>query len=818
MFSLTNVYSQDTVYVNDNSMSEISKYGARDSIFADLKKKQIHLFGNAFVETEGINLSAGYILVDLDKNELSATYLYDADSNRIEIPVFKDGAEEISAYTIKYNLDTQKAYIEEVKIQQDEMYLYMGEAKRHPNDHIHFKKGRFTTCNLPEPHYHFQLSKAVMVPEKRIATGPMNLWIAQVPSPLGLPFAIIPQQKERTHGFLFPEFQPISAYGMGVRNLGYFFPINNNWQTSAFISLFSGGSWGVKNATQYKKRYGFDGGFAVEFMQYRTNFPDRRSLNNLMIEWNHSQDQKSNPYWKFNSNVNFRSDNDSKNTLEGVNENYFKNTLASDINLNCYFPGKPFQMSGKLSLRQNSLSKTVSLLSPLINFNTQQIQPFRKKVGASQIVKRFGFRYSYEFKNESTFQDSLMRQVNTEAIGRQYFNGMKQNLSLQTTGSLFNNVLKLTPSLTYNTTLNFQQIGKSFDLSTNITSVDTLRQSGLAHDLKFRLSATSLLYSYYKFVGKRNPLLRHVLTPTIGFSYSPNLNPLNSYLSGTNQTEVKYSPFEQSIYRVGQTQDQATLDFNFMNTFELKRKSDSDTLDGFKKTKIFEAVSITGNYDFLKDSMQLSNISLSARTQPAKWINIVATGTFSPYSWIDSTGAIISKYALADRNKLGRLLNTNITTTLTLTSKESQAKIEENKNKVAQLWDADLSYFALHPEYLVDFDIPWKINFSHVLDIRKNTNRNEFNNEAENIIQTLMMNGDISFTKRWKLSGTISADVKEKKITNGFFTLTRDMHCWDLSFRWTPIGLNKSFLLTIRNTSSIFSSAKLDFRKPPAFF
>src|SRR5690606_2027137 len=212
------LFGQDTLYVNDDSMGDISKYGARDSNNNDVKNKLIHLYGNAFVETEGINLTAGYILVDLNTNEITATYVLDEDGKMIETPVFKDGSEQIDAHTLKYNLNTKKAYIEEVKIKQDELILYMGTAKRHPNEEIHFKNGRFTTCDLEEPHYHFQLSRAVMVPDKRIVTGPMNLHIAGVPTPLGLPFSYIPQQEDRTHGLLFPELVPISAYGFGLNN------------------------------------------------------------------------------------------------------------------------------------------------------------------------------------------------------------------------------------------------------------------------------------------------------------------------------------------------------------------------------------------------------------------------------------------------------------------------------------------------------------------------------------------------------------------------------------------------------------------------
>ena len=301
----SNAFGQqrDTLVLNDESFDQIVTYSARDSIYNDVKRKQVHLYGDASVKTEDISMKAGYILIDLEKNEMEARYAYDADSNRVEFPVFTDGAQEVKAATVRYNFDTEKGYIQELAIKQDELFLYMGVAKRQPNEEIHFKEGRFTTCDLEEPHYHFQLSRAIMIPEERIVTGPMNLWIAGVPTPLGLPFSVIPQQKERTHGILFPEIVPQSVYGFGVQNLGYYFPINQNLQTSAYINLYSRGSWGVRDVLDYSKRYGFSGSLDVGFQQFRSGFPSKDANNKLSITWNHRKLPKSNPYWDFRQQI-----------------------------------------------------------------------------------------------------------------------------------------------------------------------------------------------------------------------------------------------------------------------------------------------------------------------------------------------------------------------------------------------------------------------------------------------------------------------------------------------------------------------------------
>lgn len=814
---------RDTLVLNDDSFEEIIYYSARDSIYTDLKNKQVHLYGDAKVENADVKMSAGYILIDLNKNEVFATYAYSKDSTKVEFPKFSDGAEDVKASSIRYNFDTEKGYIEELAIQQGEAYLYMGVAKRQSNDEIHFKQGRFTTCDLEDPHYHFQLSKAVLIPEKRIVTGPMNLWVKGVPTPLGLPFSVIPQQQKRTHGILFPEMVPQSIYGFGVQNLGYYFPINDRLQTSAYINLYSRGSWGISNNLEYVKKYGYRGNLNIGFQQFKAPFPNNNPTNKFSIVWNHRKEPKSNPYWVFSSSVNFISDNNSKNNLDPLNPQYFNNNFNSDININRLFPSKPVTMGLKLSVRQNSLSHNFELTAPVYNLNVTRFFPFKKVVDASskyelvKMISRIGVTYGLEIQNKATFADSLLTKSQFDQINKSFMNGYNQNVTVQTTGGFFKNTLKFNPSLTYANKLNFQQIQKTYDALNDSTITDTIQKVGLIHELTFNAQFTTVLYSYYRFVGKRDTKLRHVLTPSFGYRYVPQLNSMITDSVGQNQAPLTYSPFERSLYSTSYGKTASMLTFAFNNTFELKQKSEKDTITGYRKTRIVDQLSLNGSYDFMKDSMNLSDITLNLRISPFQWLNFVSNATFSPYSWIDSTGKTTGDYALIDKKVLGRFTSTNFTTTLTLTSQEGRKELEKTKDFVANNWNADFNYFALHPEYLLNFNIPWKVSFSHVYSIYANQTKTINDQENFKTIQTLMATGDISFTKRWKIATTTNFDLETKRITNTRLTLSRNMHCWALSFNWTPIGNNKSFLLSIKNTSSMFQSAKIDIRKPPVF-
>jgi len=811
--------AQDTIYVHDQSMSGISKYTARDSVFADLKKKQLHLYGDVYLEAEGITLKAGYVLVEMETRTITATFSTDEQGEIVGKPVFKMGQDEVHATTLKYNLNTKKAYIEGVRIAQDEMHLHMGRAKRQENEEIHFMDGKFTTCDLDEPHYHFQLSKAILIPNKRMVTGPLNLYIAGVPTPIGLPFGFFPQKgndQNRTHGLLFPEFVPMSEYGIGINDIGYYIPFSDRLQTSFFLTGYARGSWGLRNSLDYAKRYNYNGNLTINYQQLKRGFPDNAVQNNTMVTWVHRKDPKSNPNWNFNSNINFNSSNSTKNSLDPINQHYFKNTLMSDINLTRTFPGKPYRMGAKISMSQNSTSQNIALTSPIINFSTNQFFPLKKR-SKNELIQRLGVIYNIEGQNKSSFKDSLLRQKEYTTIGSQFMYGLRQQITIQTTGALFKKTLKLTPSINYNTLFNFQQTRNSYDSISNTTLQDTIQQFGVAHNLSFNMTATTALYAYYRVVGKNKPIIRHILTPNASFSYRPNITKNISDLVGVNASLLTYSPYSNSVYAYSATKDQGLISFGVNNSFELKRKSDKDTLTGFKKTRLIDAFSITSSYDLMADSMKFSDFNLNLRLSPFEWVNIVGSTRYSLYGWDSTTNATLKSYASTTRQGLGRVLNNSISTTITLTSSEGRQKINENKELVGQNWQADFDYFYLHPERIIDFSIPWKVNISHVWNQTRNTMKTAGNMDEFRAIQTLNVDFDLSFTKRWKLASTVNWDFQEKKITNAYFSLNRDMHCWALTFRWTPIGFNKSFLFTIRNTSSIFKDAKLDFRKPPAF-
>tara|TARA_B100000508_G_scaffold132802_1_gene122060 strand:- start:13097 stop:15445 length:2349 start_codon:yes stop_codon:yes gene_type:complete len=781
----------------------------------------VTLYGEAEVKYETITLTADKIEMDIEKKEVYAIYTYDEDSSRVGIPKFTDGSESFTAASIRYNFETEKGYIEELKTQQDEMYLQMGVAKRHSNDQIHFTQGKFTTCELDDPHFHFQLSKAVMVPDERIATGPMNLYVKGIPTPLGLPFSVIPTKDREESGWIFPLVSPVSQFGFGFQDLGYYFPIKKSEkiQTTLYGSLYSSGTFELRNQTDYKKRYKFTGNLNLGYSSFKRGFPDSTRQQKITVRWNHQQGAKANPYWQFNSRVNFQSDNNGQTTLDPLSNQYFQNNFNSDVNLVRTFPGKPVTIGLKTALKQNSASNNIDVDLPTFNVNVNRFFPFKglnNGVGKERFYEKIGFRYSLEAKNRGIIHDSLVEDRRFDLMQNQFQNGIRQSMTMNYPLQLFNQILTLNTSASYNLRTNFQSIEKRYDAVEDEIVNDTLRGAGFSQDFSMTADLSTNLYAYYSFIGSPTMKMRHVMTPRLSFRYQPDLSSYITETLGPDTIEVNYSPYEQSLYREGLGREQGVISFSLNNTFELKHRNRRDTTEEFAKTRIIDALSLSGNYDIFKDSMQLSDISLQLRVSPITGLSFVSRGSLSPYAW-DVNGQMINDYAVNTGQGPGRLRSVNLSTTYTFASKKSKEKIEKNQQEIGDQWGADFQYYAMNPHEIIDFDIPWKINLTHTWFFNLNTDATTFEERRYTQNQNIVMSGDVSFTERWKLGFNSSYDVREAQLTQTRISLNRDMHCWQLAFYWTPVGGQQSFLVRFNATSALFQSAKLELRKPPEF-
>lgn len=807
------------VYINDTDFKSIITYSARDSIYSDLKKKQVHLYGEAKLNYEGVDMSAEYLLIDLNKNEVLATFIEDSLGRKVGKPLFIENGDTLRAASIRYNFETEKGFIQEAAIKQDEYYLTMEKAKRQPNEDVHFVHGKFTTCNLEEPHYHFALSKAVMVPDKRIVSGPINLWVMGVPTPLGLPFAMIPlkKKKERQSGFIMPQYSIISAYGMGFLDLGYYIPITERLQTIVYATAYTRGSFGFRNYTEYATRYKYNGNFDLGYTRFRYGYPDSTVFSTTTVRWTHNQDPKLNPNWSFTANVNYNSNSTNKQTLNQQNNpQYFNNTLNSDIRLGKRFGSLPISADLKLSLRQNSTTRTIDLTSPIFNFQTtNRIFPFKK------VNKLVGISYANEIQNRSTFKDTYLKNGRFDSIGQNFRNGITQNFNVQATFSILKNTVRITPSATYKQIYNFQSVVKTAVDTNNLTLdgvlVDTVGTGGFSHSFNSSVSLTSNFYSYYRFVGRRKTLLRHVMTPTISFNYAPAIQQgIESYTDTINgeAREFRYSKYERSLYSEFLTQSSGRIVFGLNNTFELKQKSAKDTVTGFKKTRLIDNFFLSTDYDIFKDSMNWGDLNMRMVINPNEFINFTLTANHSWYAW-DTNGITINKFAFKNNQGIGRIKTAQFATTLILTTKKSRERLQAISNQMSNVWNPQYQQWIVNPNQMVYFEIPWKLTFDHIFSLNLNSDTSTYRSKRYLPTNTITLSGDVNLTPNWKVGARMMYDIEQRVISNFNINLYRNIHCWNVVFNWTPIGTNKSFTIGIRGNASILQNANINIRKPP---
>ena len=803
----------------DDSMDDPIFYSAKDSIYTDLRKKLVHLYTEAKITFGTTVLTADYMVIDLEKNEVTATYTLDADSNRVGEPLFVDNGQEVKASKMRFNFNTKKAFIEETRIKQDESYLFMEQAKRQANEEIHFKRGRFSTCDLDEPHFHFHLTRAVLVPEKRIVTGPTNLWINGAPTPFAFPFGFFPTSSGKKRGIIFPQIVPVSVNGFGLQDLGFYSPLGENFETIFYGTLFSRGSWGVANQTNYNVRYKYQGNARLDYLQLKQPFPSDESLNKFSINWQHQQDAKSNPYWRFAANVNFVSDNNTQNTLDPMATQYFNNALQSSITLNRMFPGKPYNVGMKVGANQNSQTGNIFMDLPTMNFNMSRVFPFkvfRKKttVGAEKWYEKVGFTYNSELRNQANLNDTLFKSQYSDQILNKFLNGVNHNMNLTTTLKAFNGTLNFTPSINYTNFWNFQAINQRWDTQSNEIVKDSLTGFFMGQNLSFQVNATNSIYTMFRMIGLKNVRFRNVTRPTVGLRYVPSLTNHRTEFAGQNGNLVTYSPYQQSLYREGSNRDQGLITFGLNSVTDMKFPSKRDST-GTKSLGLIERFAINGSYDLLKDTMKLSDFNLQLSLRPIQVISILATANYSLYNWNDSTGTMFKEFALSERGKLGRFTTYNIASTLILTSKRGQEIMNENDNMLRENWNQDFNNYMIYPHQLVDFRIPWKMTLTYNLNwrfpIASTINQ-------ENVIQTVMYNGEVAITPRWRISSIGTYDLKTGAFSTVTVNIHRNIHCWNMSFNWIAVGPNKGFMLSIAANANMLRDVKYDFRKPPLFF
>lgn len=801
-------------------------YTAQDSIRFDHINNVVHLYGKARITYDDFVIDASYIRLDQKNNVAFASGYTDLKSNRYSgRPIFKQGTQQpITTDSLVFNYKTKKGKSYGVFTDVEGGYLQARQFKKNEYDEGFFKRGIYSTCNLPHPHFGIHITRGI-VTEKQIITGPAYLEIEDVPLPLGVPFGFFPKPNRRSGGLLFPTFGEDQQRGFYMRELGYYFGLSDYWDMAVRGTLYSKGSYEANTQARYRKNYRYDGSLSLRYASTKLGVEGTEQFKSpskdFNIVWSHSQRPEANPGTTFSASVNAGTGSYFANTAAGGSYDFnqlTRNTLSSNISYGKVFADGLFNFTSSLSHRQDLQLKTVFLELPTFSLNMTTINPFDSKdrVGEQKWFQKITMGYSLQGSNSIDTKENLLFK---DDVFEKFRSGFQHNIPV----SLSLNVLKyfqFNSGLQYNERWYLQTIRKrSFPLSgTPVT--DTIPGFSRAYEYSLNSGLSTKFYGTKNFKKGKIQAIRHVMTPSASFNYRPDFGDdrfgyYKNVITNTKGDSLRYSIYENGIYGGPGFGKQAGIGFSIDNNIEAKKRATQDTLKNATSDKIpiLQNLSFSGNYNFATPANlpKLSPINFSGRTALFKQkVGINFNGVFDTYK-ADSLGQRSTEF-LIESGKLARITNFGLSFDFSLNSTAFK-KRNENLNQLGQNMQGatpqqaqELAMISRDPNAFVDFNIPWNISAAYSFQYSKYS-------LVPSITNTLNFYGDFNVTPKWKVQYTSGYDFQANKLSLTQISIYRDLHCWDLSFRWVPIGQYRSYSVDLKVKASILQDLKLSRRR-----
>ncbi len=836
------------------------QYTATDSIIMTSDgSKKVFLYGDAEVNYQDVKLTAAYIELDLDS---SLTYARGVESDTTDaivgLPVFTDKSGTYEMRTIKYNFKSEKAIIEHVVTEQGEGYVVSDIAKKAPDNTFCIKDGHYSTCDHHDhPHFYLNLTKAKVIPGKKTITGPAYLVVEDVPLYLiGIPFGFVPTTSSYSSGIIFPSYGEESSRGLFLRDGGYYWAANEYFDVALTGDIYANNSWASRLATKYKKRYKYSGNFNLQYIENvnsEKDLEDYSKSKDFSITWSHRQDTKSNPYQTFSASVNFSSSSYEQNNVNSIIDpnRVATNTKRSSISYSRRFPNSPFNLSANLLASQNTRDTSVNFTTPDLTITMNRVFPFKRKnkVGNKEAwYEKLSLSYTGSFKNYISAKEYELKDM---SFPQDWDNGARHSIPVSMNLKLLK-YFTVTPNVNYTERWYFRQIKKDYDYEkSRIVNTDTITGFNRVWDYSFGASTSTKVYAFFtpweKLFGDKVQAIRHVMTPTASLSFRPDFGTDKygyydyfEYYNATQDSIIRnqYSLYDGALYGTPGRGKSGSLSLSLGNTLEMKVKSAKDST-GYKKVKILEGLNFSTSHNFLADSLKWSNINMSGRTK-IFGTNINFGAVFDPYA-VDTTanGSVIriNQSQLKKRHKLAQLVSANLNFGVSIGSdkikkwrskrngqtdpNESSDEPEDMPLDPLDRIDRIGDEFAdtrgeneaeFDSDGYANFEIPWNLSLSYSFRLV----RGEFDKRSmlykHTITSDVNINGDFSLTPKWKFSFSSGYNFSTKSISHTNLRISRDLHCWGMSFNLVPVGRYKSYFFSIRVNSSMLQDLKYEKR------
>ena len=767
---------------SDETVDEVVNYEA-DDIYFQIDSATAILTGNAKVIRGSMVLTAHRIVLEMDRHLVCANGVRDSAGVWTGRPEFKDGDQSFTQDQLCYNFQTGKGLSQHAVTTEQEVLFHAERAKRQPDQTVHVRDGKFTTCDADNPHFHFHLTKAIMVPNEKVVSGPLYLKFRKIPTPLALPFGWFPLKREKeSQGILLPGYGDGGDLGFFLKDLGYYLPLGDHWDTKLLADVYSGGSWALRTASNYNYRYRSSGSFSLSYQRQRQGFvgtPGFGRASNFFVRWSHNQDPRARPNTRFNASVNFGSSGNFQQNLNSTQEEYLSNTFQSSVQWNAKVPRSPFSANISARHSQNSLTGNVQLTVPSVSLNMQRTSLaslMGLSSGESALLDGVAVTYSSQMENSIQAPDSAFRQQDWSQLNVR--NGLKHKVKLSSSSSL--GFVSISPTFTYDQFDSFASLTyREEEISPDSVVVvgDTLQGFQTANEWRLGVSASTRFYGMFNMPGEgRIKAIRHVVSPNIGLSYNPERKRDEMLMTG--EGELNWNPYALGRFVPNDLREAGSINMSLSQNLEAKI-ADKET-GALTKVKLVDNISTSGSFNFVADSLRLSDLQTRAFTNISNRVNVNVNATHSAYARNQETGLVEDRFLAAEGEGLLRLKR--VTGALGTAFSANQESMTP--------WNVKLDY---------------NVNLNRVWDAvqRRDTSA---------VTHALSARGEIKFFNKHRINMSTGYDVARQEFTPTNLTFYVDLHCWELSFNWIPFGVRQSFSLRLNVKSALLRDLKLEAR------
>lgn len=809
----------DTLILSKDSLDAPVTYSAEDSGVLVISTKQFFLYGKASTNYTDLKLDANTIAYDQSTQIIKAFGGTDTALGVLNKPKLTQGQSESTSDTIYFNMKTQRGLTKNTFYKEGEMFVNAERFKKIDKDVGFGYRTTFTTCNLDTPHFAFRAKKIKIINNKIAVSGPANIEFEGVPMPIYLPFGIFPLNRGRHSGLLPPQFASSQDFGLGLEGLGYYKVLNENWDVTVRSNIYSYGGWSADLRPEYYKRYKYKGSLDLSIQKTKilNSSADAKEeftvSKGFFITWNHSTDSRARPGTSFTASVRAGSTKYNQYVTNNAYRNY-QNQLSSSITWSKTWNNGKENLSVAANHDQNNNTGLINIRVPTVNFSASTIYPFQRKdfVGTPKWYEKLGISYNGTLLNQMSFYDSLFdfgKLLDTAQWGVEH--RIPISVSLPAIGPLI-----VAPGMSYAERWYGQKIERNWNAKTN--KVDTTLKRGFyaAREVSFGLSFNTRIFGTLNFPKSKGiKAIRHEVKPFASLTYKPDL--VSQYFKTTQIDTLgntyTFSELDGGVIGTFSQGKFGGVSFGIDNLLEMKVKDKTDTsAKATKKIKLIDGLGITSGYNFIADSLKWSPFSISMRSTLFEKINITGSASVDPYD-VDSLGRRIDKL-LWQQGKIGRFTNGGLAISTSFRSKSKDKRKDEDRIPVDETLTPDeqmqqLQYVRENPAEFVDFNTPWNVSMSFSLSFSRRISPN-LKDYITSISSNLSVNGDFSLTPKWKVGGNTYYDFKTSSIQTLTMFITREMHCWQLSINVTPVGLYRSFSITLNPKSGILRDLRVN--------